>query len=163
MKLIREKPHRLPANYYLGRQGVAFTACVRHRVDLFIECPIIEVMRSLLYESAAHFNAEIIVYVFMPNHLHAVISSLTSEGDPLSAMKRFKQQSNYWLARHCPGIRWQKDFYDRIIRTPNELRRHVLYILNNPVRAGIVDSWKRYPHHGSQVFDIDSWDETGLY
>jgi REP element-mobilizing transposase RayT len=74
-------------------------------------------------------------------------------------MKRFKQRSSFWLAQNRPGIRWQKDFYDHILRRDEDLIRHVRYILANPIRAGLVTDWRQYPYRGSTIFDLDSWDD----
>ena len=138
---------------------MAFTACVRKRLVVFTEATIVEEMTTIMFESASWHHSHIIVYVFMPDHLHVIIASDDERGDPLAAMKRFKQRSSYWLARHHKGIRWQKDFYDRIVRTPRELDEHVRYILNNPVRSGMADSWKEYPFIGSEIWDLKSWIE----
>ena len=50
---------------------------------------------------------------------------------------------------NCCGDRWQKDFYDHIIRTNEDIVAQVKYILDNPVRKGVVLSWERYPFKGS--------------
>jgi len=48
-----------------------------------------------------------------------------------------------------PGIKWQKDFYDHVIRKDNDIATHVRYILDNPVRRGLVSLWQEYPFKGS--------------
>lgn len=52
---------------------------------------------------------------------------------------------------------WQKDYYDHIIRRPEDVQKHVRYILDNPVRKGLVDDWKKYPFKGSTLHDFDEW------
>lgn len=157
MRPIRERPHRLPAAVYVGQRAVAFTACVCTHVHLFVDAETVGVMDGLLREAAEHYHCAIVIYLFMPDHLHTVLMSI-DDGDPLSAMKRFKQRSSYWLAHHRPGVHWQKDFYDRIVRTEREFRNHIRYILNNPVRAGLVDDFRIYPFKGSTVFEIENWE-----
>jgi REP element-mobilizing transposase RayT len=93
----------------------------------------------------------------MPDHLHVVIAGKAPEAEPLSSMKRFKQRSNFWFANNRSEVRWQKDFYDHMLRREEDLRKHVRYILNNPIRAGLVDDWRLYPYKGSTVYDLDSW------
>lgn len=46
-------------------------------------------------------------------------------------------------------IHWQKDFYDHIIRNHEDIAVQVKYILDNPVRKGLVSSWQEYPFKGS--------------
>ncbi len=157
---IRERPHRLPKKHYHGPCIVAFTAVVGNRIKAFRDRSVATAMEHILREAVAHYECELEIYVLMPDHLHVIVSTPRLTGDPLSAMKRFKQRSNYWLARHCPGIRWQKDFYDRIVRTSSELMNHMRYVINNPVRAGLVDTWRAYRYLGSTVHDLEMWDDA---
>lgn len=53
------------------------------------------------------------------------------------------------MSQNEPKIRWQKDFYDHIIRRFNDIATQVRYILDNPVRKGLVSSWQEYPFKGS--------------
>jgi len=46
-------------------------------------------------------------------------------------------------------IGWQKDFYDHIIRTNEDIAAQVRYVLDNPVRKGLVLLWQEYPFKGS--------------
>ncbi len=43
------------------------------------------------------------------------------------------------------GIRWQKDFFDHRLRHDESEREKADYILRNPVRAGLIDDWRRWP------------------
>lgn len=40
------------------------------------------------------------------------------------------------------GAFWQKESYDHYVRNDEELCRIVEYILNNPVKAGLVKYWE---------------------
>lgn len=39
------------------------------------------------------------------------------------------------------GAFWQHESYDHVVRDSEELERIVWYVLNNPVKAGLVKSW----------------------
>ena len=43
------------------------------------------------------------------------------------------------------GAFWQHESYDHVVRDEQELIRIVRYILNNPVKAGLVANWQDYP------------------
>ena len=43
----------------------------------------------------------------------------------------------------------KKDFYDHVIRKSEDIVVQVRYILDNPVRKGLVSSWEEYPFKGS--------------
>jgi REP element-mobilizing transposase RayT len=91
----------------------------------------------------------------MPDHLHVILFGQTDEARPKAAIEGFKKSSAIWLARHCPDVRWQEGFHDRIIRDHKEWQNKIRYILNNPVRAGLVSTFEDYPHLGSQAFTMD--------
>jgi REP element-mobilizing transposase RayT len=40
------------------------------------------------------------------------------------------------------GTFWQDESYDRVIRDDQELERTIVYVLQNPVKAGLVNSWE---------------------
>ncbi len=50
---------------------------------------------------------------------------------------------NHLLCRS--GSFWQHESYDHVIRTDEELERTIWYVLGNPVKAGLVDSWEDWP------------------
>lgn len=37
---------------------------------------------------------------------------------------------------------WQPESFDRLIRDANDLDQKIKYVLNNPVKAGLVKHWK---------------------
>lgn len=61
-----------------------------------------------------------------------------------------KQASNLCYS----GYRWQKDFYDRIIRSDRELAEQLRYLADNPVRKGLVSHWSQYPFTGAIGIDL---------
>jgi hypothetical protein len=40
---------------------------------------------------------------------------------------------------------WQKGFYDRALRSDEDVAAVARYIVANPLRAGLVDSVREYP------------------
>ena len=69
-------------------------------------------------------------------------------------MVTFKQQSGFWLSKNNVGARWQKDFFDRIVRRDEDLMAELRYVALNPVRGGLVRDWADYPFLGSDAFDL---------
>ena len=53
------------------------------------------------------------------------------------------------MVKNRPEMGWQKDFYDHIMRTQEDIVAQVKYILDNPVRKGLVVNWEDYPFKGS--------------
>ena len=84
-------------------------------------------------------------FTVMSNHVHAMFS--IREASSLSEVMQIvkggtSRRCNQLLGRS--GEFWQEERYDRVIRR-NEFWRVLWYILNNPVKAGIVERWQDYP------------------
>jgi REP element-mobilizing transposase RayT len=73
--------------------------------------------------------------------------------DTWMAISRFKQRTGYWLSQNAPAC-WQSDFYDHIIRRDQSFANQIRYIVNNPVRRGLVENWEDYPFTGSIGFNL---------
>ena len=52
-----------------------------------------------------------------------------------------------------PGGLWQDGYFDRVLREDDEPDAVIDYILNNPVRAGLVEQAVNYPYSWSCTFD----------
>ena len=50
---------------------------------------------------------------------------------------------------------WQKNFYDHIHRKEKDLKKHIFYIIENPVQKNIVSNWMDYRFVGSLDFEIE--------
>jgi len=48
-------------------------------------------------------------------------------------------------------------FYDHILRKDEDIPKQINYILQNPVRKGLVKNWKDYPYKGSTLYNLNEW------
>ena len=88
----------------------------------------------------------LICYCIMSNHVHLVLKTMEG-GRTLSqimhSIKRFTaRESNKILGK--TGAFWQDESYDRYIRNHIEFRNTVNYVLNNPVKAGLIKDWRSW-------------------
>jgi REP element-mobilizing transposase RayT len=121
---------------------------------------------SIVKEALHHYDGntyDLLAYCIMPNHVHMVFVLLplsvgrfsrTDRNDGtgvpsyilagiLGSIKKFTaRRINKLLDRS--GTLWQDESDDHVIRDSNELERTIWYVLNNPVKAGLVDSWKKW-------------------
>jgi putative transposase len=94
---------------------------------------------------------DLATFCVMPNHVHIVYTPLKREDDTYAANARILQSLKGHTARqanrilHRAGSFWQAESYDRVVRDAAELKRIVAYVLNNPVKAGLVAEWKQWP------------------
>jgi REP element-mobilizing transposase RayT len=158
---IRRRKHRLPRDAYRGEIAVSFTACINGRHELFVTQDVVATFRDALRRACSATGVQALIFVFMPDHLHTILQGLNSTSDLWRTMSLFKQFTGYWLARHKPGVTWQGDFYDYIVRDDGDLRKHLRYIVDNPVRRGLVQDWHVYPFQGSDLHDLHEFFDRG--
>ena len=95
-------------------------------------------------------------YVIMPDHVHLFCAPNTYPAEPLSKWVR------YWKSRFAAlwandeaGKLWQRDFWDRELRSGESYSEKWAYVLENPVRAGLVPSADLWPYAG-ELYQL-SW------
>jgi REP element-mobilizing transposase RayT len=147
---IRERRHRLPKNLYKGKTVVAITACIKDRKTPFTNGEIVNIIKDFLFEASDKFLCKVLCFCFMPDHLHFVLLGETKGSNCLQATHLFKQKSGYLFSKNGFFFRWQKDFYDHILRKDEDLIKQIRYIMENPVRKGLATNWKNYPYSWSK-------------
>ena len=152
---IKEKRHRLPKEFYAGEISVSFTLCLKGQLRAFIKPEIVKIFKDILTSVVATEDCIVPVYCFMPDHQHLIFTGTTGNSNVLGAMVKYKQKTGFWMSTNKPEMRWQKDFYDHIIRTNENIATQVRYILDNPVRKGLVTCWHEYPFKGSIGCNIE--------
>jgi REP element-mobilizing transposase RayT len=84
-------------------------------------------------------------WVIMPNHVHLLLTALTEAPLFLRRLKGYSsRQANLILGQTGQPF-WQDESYDHLVRSGEEYRRVERYIVNNPVRAGLVQSIEAFP------------------
>ena len=87
----------------------------------------------------------LVACVIMPNHVHVIF--LGDRGYSLDRiMKGMKGASarKINLAKKSRAEIWQHESFDRIIRSEKELHGKLVYMLNNPLKAGLTKHPWRY-------------------
>lgn len=90
-------------------------------------------------------------YCVMSNHVHIIFTPLPDENDQYIALQRIMHslkrhtalEANRILGRK--GQFWQDESYDHVVRDEGELNRIRQYVLNNPIKAGIVANREEWP------------------
>ncbi len=92
---------------------------------------------------------ELYSYCIMSNHVH-VVFRLFGEGeiDKPRYLQEVMHSIKLFSASQCnkllgeTGAFWQHESYDRLVRNSAELKRIMIYIANNPVKAGLCSEMK---------------------
>ena len=84
--------------------------------------------------------------VIMPDHVHLLLTPY--EHITLAElMQQLKSISAHRIAKHRAGKTriWQREYFDRIMRTDEDLRAKGEYLIANPIRAGLTSEVTDYP------------------
>ncbi len=129
------------------------TANCIHRRKVFIsDLPVRLALESLI-KCAAATDWNIWQVCFMPDHVHMVLLPMREREQKLSkVMQRWKSSSKQRLNRNSvEGDVWQREFFDRLLRSDESLTDKWRYVEMNPVRAGLCDVPEQYPYLGTPV------------
>jgi putative transposase len=92
---------------------------------------------------------EVIAYVFMPDHLHMLLSGCSDVADFRAAMTVIRQRTAVTFRRATGQALWQDGYFERVLRREEQTFDVVRYILWNPVRANLVRAPEEYPYSWS--------------
>jgi putative transposase len=140
------KPYKPPANQrldpllYADPNRVVFvTICSFRNSVPFNDTQRNTAILECLQAEQIRNRCQIFTYCLMPDHLHFLISPLESGVSTLTFTDQFKgKTTNLSWKFGWRGKLWQPRSYDHIVRAEEDLRAIAQYILNNPVRKGLV-------------------------
>ena len=87
----------------------------------------------------------------MPDHVHLMLQPMREREQQLSNLiQRWKSSSKQRLNQAgIAGDVWQREFFDRMLRSDESLTDKWRYVEMNPVRAGLCSVPEDYPYLGS--------------
>jgi len=108
----------------------------------------------MLHERARKTGVQVYGYCLMPDHAHLVLGP-SPTCDIIAFVGQYKNlaQREVWRLG-VTGRIWQVGFWDRFLREEESLDEVVQYVLNNPVRRGLVKYWQDYDFSSSLVYDL---------
>ena len=153
------KRPRLKGFAYTGCYRYFITICTYRKCQAFCDKEVVTICLESLKEKSRLLNFKVWAYCFMPDHLHLLLEGKTKDADLKKMIAMFKQISAYQYRQNVgqrfsaekEPILWQPSFYDHVLRKNEDLFDVVRYILNNPVRKGLVRHYTEYMYSGSLV------------
>jgi putative transposase len=119
------KPGHIKGFDYLGLRQYFLTFCSYSRRRCFVSDDAVVTVRTQIERAAAEQDIALLAYCYMPDHVHLVAEGKAENSDCRQFIKRGTAIS---VAR---------------------------YILENPVRAGLVTRIQDYPYSGSSAYSIE--------
>jgi REP element-mobilizing transposase RayT len=134
----RVLPHDVPFGLRVSDEVFFLTICAQHRGA----APLIPVAARILeavnfYEVSARWAAP--VFLVMPDHVHGLVR-FPDTGRLRETVRAWKR----WTARNL-GVDWQDGFFDHRLRHDESREAKVRYIVENPVRGGLVGKPEDWP------------------
>ena len=148
------RPQRLEGFDYLGPYAYFLTFCVFERRPVFVTPGHVEAVLTQILRAAAEEAFAVIAYCFMPDHLHLLVRGETDVSNCRRFIALAKQLSGYHFQRAFGARLWQRYGYERTLRSDEATLPVVRYIIENPVRAGIVTCPSEYPFLGSTEYSM---------
>ena len=140
--MIKGKPPRLD-QIYVEQPLYFVTICTLHRRPLLTN-PSVHQAFDAYCRRGSNCNVAVGRYVIMPDHLHLFVRG------------GFDFDLGLWVrglkraTARAPRF-WQPGFFDRILRSDESYAAKWNYVLQNPVRAGLVRDADEWRFHGEIV------------
>jgi len=149
--MVKRKNNRLDLSIYKGIKAYFVTICTNNQQRVFTDTKTIAEHLKLLNSCCKKEKFSVWAYCFMPDHLHLLLIA-KENSDLVKFIRTYKQLSGYGYKKTTGKNLWQKSFYDHILRKEENIPEVIRYILENPVRKGLVEYFADYPFSGSLEF-----------
>ena len=147
-------PHLLPAFSYLGPYRYFLTFCTCNRARLFTDGTVVALVLSQIQRAGSLEGFALLAYCFMPDHAHLLVEGRATASDARRLIRLAKQFSGYEYSRRHRRHLWQRYGYERVLRSEESTLAVARYIMENPVRAKLVDQAEDYPFLGSDIYTV---------
>lgn len=166
LRIFREGKHHLITN-----------RCNQEALHLVPSDSVNEILVRNLHLASKRYQVPVRAFVFMSNHFHLIIERLF--GVPQRHLELFmcffesRVAQEIHLLSGGYGHFWQGRYHSKEISSNLSLERAVQYVLDNPIRAGLVSSLEEYPgvvshnehyernHFTVMVLDRQAWRRAG--
>ena len=133
-------PHEVP-NWVADGSRYFLTLCCRHRsVDSLCSGGKGEAILEHIRYHERIKRWEVLLAVIMPDHLHLIVVFGHD-----TAIQRQVSSWKSWLSKTL-RVEWQSGFFEHRLRNDAEFTEKYGYVLENPVKEGLVRDWKDWPY-----------------
>ena len=125
-----------------GFPRLFLTICTQDRRAVLANNVVHQRLRDFAATSVARYGWQMGRYVLMPDHLHLLVAQghgAVTLGEWVKALK---------LILSGREFRWQRGFFDHVLRSRESESEKWEYIRHNPVRRGLVAQQEQWPYAG---------------
>jgi REP element-mobilizing transposase RayT len=142
-----------------GRRTIAgqvylLTTCTADREPWFGRHDVAQLAATICLDDDTWPKADPLLWLLMPDHWHGIVR--ISGDEPLGrTVARFKGRITTAVAQQTGYALWQSGFHDHALRSDERLPDVAAYVLDNPVRAGLVEHSADWPWQGGALASIE--------
>ena len=142
---------RLPRVFYQADAVVFWTFPISHREKGWLNDRFHSTFRELVLHTAAREKLFCPTYCLMPDHLHLILMGLQKDSDQLNAVAFLRTH----LKPALTPAKFQHQPHDHVLAEKERKRGAFAaicyYLLDNPIRAGLVNNARDWPHLGAII------------
>lgn len=147
------------------------TSTIVEWLPLFTSMPYFEILRSSFQFSQKKKQLKIYAFVFMDNHVHAIlqhpqlsrIMQSIKSYTAFEILKQLKEDKKVWALNVLQNYKlphknesryqvWQEGFHPQLITDDDMLTQKIEYIHWNPVKRGFVDTPEAWRYSSARTF-----------
>lgn len=149
---------RLAPEYYRGLSVVHWTLALDDRATGWLSERFHLQFREIMLHVLTKYGLLCPAYCLMPDHVHLLWMGVAADADQRTAMKSFRTETTPLLRPFA----WQRQPFDHVLREDERKRGAFTavcqYVLENPLRKGLVERWQDYAFCGAMVPGYPSLD-----
>ena len=154
-RMFTGKPEHIKGFDYLSPRQYFLTFCTQSRRQCFVADDAVATVRTQIERAAAEQDIALLAYCYMPDHVHFLAEGKAENSDCLQFIARGKQYSGFHYKATFKHRLWQRYGYEHTLRSDEAAISVARYILENPVRAGLVPRIEDYPYSGASAYSIE--------
>jgi REP element-mobilizing transposase RayT len=126
------------------------TTCTANRRPVLACDSMHEICREVWRHAERLYGWRVGRYVLMPDHVHFFCAPFRDRHRLSTFVAKWKE----WAAKHASRRHaltvpfWQDGFFDHVLRSEESYEVKWQYVLENPVRAGLVAKPEDWPYQG---------------
>jgi len=131
-----------------------FTVNLRNRQSTYLTSHI-DLLREAFIDTRRKYPFTIDAIVILPEHLHTIWTLPPSDENYSTRWQLLKGLFTRKLGKAGLNTRsnakgeyniWQRRYWEHVLRDATDIQRHIDYIHYNPVKHGLVEGVKDWPH-----------------
>ena len=151
-RIFKDKPPRLERIFQSYDPPLYFlTICTLHKRPVLAHSAVHASFAEYARRGAEEMRAAVGRYVIMPDHMHLFVR-LGIDMKLGLWVRGLKRAISANLPRTESGdSSWQPGFFDHVVRHSESYSEKWAYVIENPVRAGLVTVSSEWPYQGEIV------------